>query len=66
MEPMAGQGGILLMADTSKLVVPEHYLREVTDAAPTGVTRDWALCRYLMALYRTSAGNGHFDATQAL
>jgi len=47
MEPMPGQGGILLMADTSKVVVPDEYLQERTLAAPDGVTRDWALCRYL-------------------
>lgn len=44
---MKGQGGILLMADTSHVVVPEKYLRETTAAAPNGVTRDWALCRWL-------------------
>ena len=47
MTPMAGQGGILLMADTSDVVVPERYLNECTPAAPNGVSRDWALCRYL-------------------
>merc|ERR1719453_2790295 len=44
---MAGQGGILLMADTSGIEVPERYLREKTPAAPNGVTRDHALCRWL-------------------
>jgi len=47
MTPMAGQGGILLMADTSKVIVPDRYLSECTPAAPNGVSRDWALCRYL-------------------
>ena len=47
MEPMVGQGGITLMADTSKIEVPEKSLLETTPAAPDGVTRDWALCRYL-------------------
>ena len=47
MLPMAGQGGITLMADTSAIEVPERYLLETTPAAPDGVPRDWALCRYL-------------------
>jgi len=47
MVPMAGQGGFFLMADTSKLTVPQKYLDEKTHAAPDGVTRDWALCRWL-------------------
>jgi kynurenine--oxoglutarate transaminase/cysteine-S-conjugate beta-lyase/glutamine--phenylpyruvate transaminase len=47
MEPMAGEGGILLMADTSGLKVPAEYLAETTEAAPDGVPRDWALCRWL-------------------
>ena len=38
------QGGFFLMADTSKLTVPQKYLDEKTHAAPDGVTRDWALC----------------------
>ena len=47
MVPMEGQGGFFLMADTSSLEVPEKYLRETTPAAPDGVTRDWALCRWM-------------------
>merc|ERR1719440_1277218 len=47
MVPMEGEGGFFLMADTSALEVPERYLGEVTPAAPDGVTRDWALCRWL-------------------
>jgi len=47
LEPMAGQGGFFLMADTSALSVPQAYLDETTAAAPDGVTRDWALCRWL-------------------
>lgn len=44
--PLACEGGVFMMADTSALSVPEAYLRESTPAAPT-MTRDWALCRYL-------------------
>jgi len=44
---MEGQGGFFLMADTSALTVPDEYLSEKTPAAPDGVTRDWALCRWL-------------------
>ena len=44
---MVGHGGFFLMADTSKLTVPQKYLEERTPAAPDGVTRDWALCRWL-------------------
>jgi len=47
LHPMAGQGGFFLMADTSDLTVPTKYLEETTAAAPNGVTRDWALCRWL-------------------
>lgn len=49
MVPMRGHGGFFLMADTSALAVPQRYLDEVTPAAPDGVTRDWALCRWLAA-----------------
>jgi len=44
---MAGQGGFFLMADTSAISVPQRYLDEVTPAAPNGVTRDWAFCRWM-------------------
>ncbi|MDC0526043.1 aminotransferase class I/II-fold pyridoxal phosphate-dependent enzyme [bacterium] len=44
---MAGQGGFFLMADTSAIAVPQRYLDEATPAAPDGVTRDWAFCRWL-------------------
>ena len=46
-EPMVGHGGFFLMGDTSRLTVPQKYLDESTPAAPDGVTRDWALCRWL-------------------
>ena len=45
--PMVGHGGFFLMGDTSRLLVPQKYLDERTPAAPDGVTRDWALCRWL-------------------
>jgi len=45
--PMVGHGGFFLMGDTSSLQVPQKYLDECTPAAPDGVTRDWALCRWL-------------------
>jgi len=45
--PMVGHGGFFLMGDTSRLTVPQKYLDECTPAAPDGVTRDWALCRWL-------------------
>ena len=44
---MEGQGGFFLMADTSGIDVPQRYLDEVTPAAPNGVTRDWAFCRWM-------------------
>ena len=47
MVPLAGHGGFFLMADTSSLEVPQEYLDEKTPAAPDGVTRDWALCRWM-------------------
>ena len=40
-------GGFFLMADTSAIAVPQRYLDEATPAAPDGVTRDWAFCRWL-------------------
>ena len=40
-------GGFFLMADTSAIRVPQEYLGEVTAAAPNGVTRDWAFCRWM-------------------
>lgn len=46
---MAGEGGFFLMADISSLPVPQKYLDECTPAAPDGVPRDWALCRYMAA-----------------
>jgi len=46
LRPMVGHGGFFLMADTSRLTVPQKYLDESTPAAPDGVTRDWALCRW--------------------
>ena len=46
-EPMTGHGGFFLMADTSRLRVPREHLDAVTPAAPDGVTRDWALCRWM-------------------
>jgi len=46
--PMEGQGGFFLVADTSALTVPETYLQQTTPATgPDGMTRDWALCRWL-------------------
>jgi len=47
MVPMEGEGGFFLMADTSALTVPDKYLNEKTPAAPDGVPRDWALCRWM-------------------
>jgi kynurenine--oxoglutarate transaminase/cysteine-S-conjugate beta-lyase/glutamine--phenylpyruvate transaminase len=44
---MEGQGGFFLMADTSGIAVPQRYLDETTPAAPNGVTRDWAFCRWM-------------------
>ena len=44
---MEGQGGFFLMADTSGIRVPQRFLEEVTPAAPDGVTRDWAFCRWM-------------------
>lgn len=35
------------MADTSAVEVPEAYLNERTPAAPQGVSRDWAFCRWM-------------------
>jgi aspartate/methionine/tyrosine aminotransferase len=46
MQPLRGNGGFFLMAETSRLTVPEEYLRQTTSAAPE-MTRDWALCRWL-------------------
>jgi kynurenine--oxoglutarate transaminase/cysteine-S-conjugate beta-lyase/glutamine--phenylpyruvate transaminase len=45
-EPLAGHGGFFLVGDTSRLTVPQKYLDEATPAAPDGVTRDWAVCRW--------------------
>lgn len=47
MVPLKGEGGFFLMAETSAIQVPEKYLNECTPAAPGGVPRDWALCRWL-------------------
>ncbi len=46
LQPVAGQGGFFLMADTSALEVPDEFLKASTPAAPV-MTRDWALCRWL-------------------
>ena len=44
---MQGDGGFFLMAETSSIEVPQKYLDECTPAAPDGVTRDWAFCRWM-------------------
>lgn len=51
MQPLRGNGGFFLMAETSRLTVPEEYLRQTTAAAPE-MTRDWcALPRHRPARF---------------
>lgn len=54
MTPIAPEGGFFIVADTSKVAVPEKYMNETTKAAPV-MTRDWALCRYLTIEHKVAA-----------
>lgn len=45
--PVRPDGGFFIIADTSKVQVPEAYLKETTPASGPVMSRDWALCRYL-------------------
>ena len=54
MTPIAPEGGFFIVADTSKVVVPEKYMMETTKAAPV-MTRDWAFCRYLTIEHKVAA-----------
>ena len=54
MTPIAPEGGFFIVADTSKVIVPEKYMKETTKAAPV-MTRDWALCRYLTIEHKVAA-----------
>lgn len=46
MKPSIPEGGFFIMADTSKHVVPEHYMDQPgLDGQP--VTRDWAFARWM-------------------
>ena len=44
--PCVPDAGFFVLADISKIQVPESYLAESTPACPT-MTRDWAVCRWL-------------------
>jgi len=41
MEPIKPEGGFFIVADTSRIQLPQRYAEDKT------VTRDWALCRWL-------------------
>lgn len=45
--PIVPNGGFFIIGDTSKLICPESYLNEVTEASHVPMTRDWALSRFL-------------------
>lgn len=55
LQPVAPQGGFFIIADTRNVCVPAHYLSLKTKACPEGVTRDWALCRFLTEEIKVAA-----------
>ena len=48
MTPIVPNGAFFIMADTSSIDFPQHYLEEETDAMPASpMPRDWAMSRWL-------------------
>lgn len=55
LRPVAPEGGFFIIADTRDVVVPDKYLGLKTKACPEGVSRDWALCRFLTEEIKVAA-----------
>eukprot|EP00521_Asterionellopsis_glacialis_P008009 CAMPEP_0195282358 /NCGR_PEP_ID=MMETSP0707-20130614/1264_1 /TAXON_ID=33640 /ORGANISM="Asterionellopsis glacialis, Strain CCMP134" /LENGTH=470 /DNA_ID=CAMNT_0040341321 /DNA_START=89 /DNA_END=1501 /DNA_ORIENTATION=- len=48
MTPVIPNGGFFIMADTSNVDFPNHYLDDVTEAMPANpMPRDWAMSRWM-------------------
>ena len=54
LKPTQPDGGFFIIADTSNIAFPEHYMATSTKAAPV-MKRDWAFCRFLCSEIKVAA-----------
>ena len=54
LNPTLPDGGFFIIADTSNIAFPAHYMDLVTKAAPI-MKRDWAFCRFLVQEIKVAA-----------
>jgi kynurenine--oxoglutarate transaminase/cysteine-S-conjugate beta-lyase/glutamine--phenylpyruvate transaminase len=54
LNPTLPDGGFFIIADTSNIAFPAHYMDMVTKAAPV-MKRDWAFCRFLAQEVKVAA-----------
>ena len=54
LNPTLPDGGFFIIADTSNIRFPQHYMDMKTKAAPV-MKRDWAFCRFLISEIKVGA-----------